>query len=197
MTRQWSINGRFLTQPLTGVQRYAWEVVHALDALVANGDPRAADLHLEILVPPGAARSLPVAAIRTRSVAGPTGQLWEQRALLKAASGGLLSLCNTGPVAHSRQIVCIHDASTRSVPESYAYAFRTLYRFLQPRAVPARGRSYDGFSFLGWRTRALSHCRPLQDQSGSQWTRTCPAMGAPAHARDAPSRWPRYDRDRR
>jgi hypothetical protein len=31
MTRHWSINGRFLSQPLTGVQRYAREIVRELD----------------------------------------------------------------------------------------------------------------------------------------------------------------------
>ena len=32
------INGRFLTQRVSGVQRYATEVVRGLDALLASGD---------------------------------------------------------------------------------------------------------------------------------------------------------------
>ena len=37
MTRLWTINGRFLTQPLTGVQRYARETIAALDRLIDAG----------------------------------------------------------------------------------------------------------------------------------------------------------------
>ena len=132
MTRHWSINGRFLTQPLTGVQRYACEIVRALDELAANKDPLCANLDLELLVPPGEARPLALTAIPTRVVPGQSGHIWEQFSLPSASGRGLLSLCNTGPVQHRRQIFCIHDASTRSVPESYAYPFRTLYRVLQP-----------------------------------------------------------------
>jgi hypothetical protein len=43
-----AINGRFLTQRTTGVQRYAREVVHALDAA---GIP---DVELELICPRGA-----------------------------------------------------------------------------------------------------------------------------------------------
>ena len=35
--RSWTINGRFLTQPVTGVQRYAREIVTALDQLIQEG----------------------------------------------------------------------------------------------------------------------------------------------------------------
>jgi glycosyltransferase involved in cell wall biosynthesis len=53
------------------------------------------------------------------------------------APGGLLSLCNTGPVRHPRHVVCIHDLNSRICPESYSRAFRALYRML----LPAVGRS--------------------------------------------------------
>ena len=36
--RHWAINGRFLTQRMTGVQRYANEIVMALDGLLSEID---------------------------------------------------------------------------------------------------------------------------------------------------------------
>jgi glycosyltransferase involved in cell wall biosynthesis len=137
MVRHWSINGRFLTQPLSGVQRYAQEIVRGLDALVSEGHPLARDIELEVLTPPGAARPLELSAIASRSVGKRGGHAWEQLSLPKAPRGGLVSLANAGPIAARKHIVCIHDVNTRLVPGSYSPQFRALYRIL----VPALGRS--------------------------------------------------------
>jgi glycosyltransferase involved in cell wall biosynthesis len=133
MTRRWSINGRFLAQPVTGVQRYGHEVVRALDALLAGNHPLARDLDLELLMPDGCA--VPdLEVIRPRRIAGKFGgQAWEQLLLPSRLEGrGLLSLCNSGPLSVRRQIVCIHDVNTRAFPASYSRAFRVLYRVLHP-----------------------------------------------------------------
>ena len=137
MARYWSINGRFLTQPLSGVQRYAQEIVRGLDALVSEGHPLAQDLELEVVTPPGAVRPLELNAIGIRSAGRRGGHAWEQLSLPKAPRGGLLSLANAGPVAARKHIVCIHDVNTRLTPTSYSPQFRALYRIL----VPALGRS--------------------------------------------------------
>lgn len=134
--RKWFINGRFLAQPLTGVQRCAHEVVRALDRLIAEGHPWTRDVSLEILAPPGAGPPLLSTAIPVRIVGRGGGHVWEQ-AYLGRIDGGLLSLCNTGPLLNRKQIVCIHDVNTRLVPQSYAPAFRLLYRTL----IPALGRT--------------------------------------------------------
>jgi glycosyltransferase involved in cell wall biosynthesis len=130
MTGKWTINGRFLAQPLSGVQRYAHEVVRALDAIVA--EQLHPDLEIEIVAPADAELSIPLAAICVRKVAGAGGHAWEQAVLPCHAAGGLVSLCNTGPLLHRRQIVCIHDANTRNFPQSYSMRFRLLYRMLLP-----------------------------------------------------------------
>ena len=49
MKRHWSINGRFLTKPVTGVQRYAREILFALDALKGERHALTRDLELEVL----------------------------------------------------------------------------------------------------------------------------------------------------
>ncbi len=133
MARHWSINGRFLSQPSTGVQRYACEIVRALDVLLTNGHPLASMLQIELLVPKGQTIELPLRRIRTRVVIGARGHLWEQLVLPQSLSGGLISLCNTGPIALSKHIVCVHDLNTRLYPASYSLQFRTLYRALLPR----------------------------------------------------------------
>lgn len=139
MRRHWAINGRFLAQPLTGVQRYAREIVRAMDRLLAAHPGIARHLDLELLMPPDAVDDLGLTAIRSRSIGRFGGHPWEQATLPASISGGLLSLCNTGPVLAGKHIVCIHDANTRNFPQSYSPPFRALYRSL----LPALGRSAE------------------------------------------------------
>ncbi len=128
----WLINGRFLSQPASGVQRYAEEIVRALDELVAEQDGRSQRLRLELLCPPGS-RELPgLKSIPCRLVGRGKGHFWEQASLPPFIKGGLLSLGNTGPLAVSKQIVCIHDVNPRVFPESYSRTFRTFYSVLLP-----------------------------------------------------------------
>ena len=140
MTRRWTINGRFLTQKLTGVQRYAREMVSALDRHLALGHPLARDLELEIVAPPGTVNDLALETIGFRIAGRGKGHLWEQIELPHAARGGILSLCNVGPLAARRHIVCIHDVNTRLAPQSYSWKFRALYRALLPAMGAASTR---------------------------------------------------------
>ncbi len=132
MATIWSINGRFVTQPFSGVQRYAHEIVRELDELVSEGHPLADNLILELLVPPHAQNLPQLKSIQIRCCGRGGGHGWEQTMLPSAVRGGLLSLCNTGPVVLSEQIICLHDVNTRVYPESYSFAFRAFYRILLP-----------------------------------------------------------------
>jgi glycosyltransferase involved in cell wall biosynthesis len=130
-----AINGRFLTQRTTGVQRVAGEIVRALDGLV--GEKCAPPIRL--LAPSGTAAPW-LSHITPETVGGGAGQLWEQRVLPRAARGTvLLNLGNTAPLrVGSRQAVVIHDAGVFDTPESYAFAFRSWYRLLH-RALAWQG----------------------------------------------------------
>jgi glycosyltransferase involved in cell wall biosynthesis len=130
-----AVNGRFLTQGMTGVQRFATEITAAADALAARGDWPAARL----LHPPGA-RDAGLRAWRAEAVGSRGGQAWEQVDLPRALHGDVLvNLGNTAPIlAGARQAVVIHDAGAFDTPESYAFAFRTWYRLLQ-RVLARRG----------------------------------------------------------
>jgi len=133
--RQWTINGRFLAQSVTGVQRYGREIVQALDAHLEEGHPLAQDLSLDLLVPRTAGSAPALRHIRVRKTTRLAGHLWEQLILPFSARGGILSLCNTSTVFPRKQIVCVHDLNTRRFPGSYSPAFRCLYFLLIPAVL--------------------------------------------------------------
>lgn len=129
-----AINGRYLTQGMTGVQRFATEIVAAADALAGRGEwPAARVLH------PAGARDAGLSHLRAEAVGRRGGQAWEQIDLPRALHGDVLvNLGNTAPlVVGARQAVVIHDAGAFDTPDSYSFAFRTWYRLLQKRL--ARG----------------------------------------------------------
>lgn len=129
-----AINGRFLTQAMTGVQRFATEIVTAIAALAEAGEaPRP-----RLLAPRGAPESF--AGLKVEIVGARGGQPWEQLELPRAAGDDLLlNLGNTAPLKRGGpQAVVIHDAGAFDTPESYTLAFRTWYRTLH-LALPRTG----------------------------------------------------------
>ena len=127
------INGRFLTQQVTGVQRYAHEVTRALDDLL---DERR-DVSLEILCPELAGPAPIYRNIPVRSVGSGAGHAWEQMVLPRAFRGDAL-FCpgNTAPIASllgkPRVVVCVHDLSYLYFPSAYSLPFRAAYNVLTP-----------------------------------------------------------------
>jgi glycosyltransferase involved in cell wall biosynthesis len=128
--RGWAINGRFLTQRMTGVQRYAHEIVTALDSIISNesGDSP----NIELVIPRLAKGTPPLSKISVHRTSLGSGHLWDQCVLPFYAGAGLLSLGNFGPLFAKRHIVCIHDANTFILPESYSPTFSASYRTLLP-----------------------------------------------------------------
>lgn len=135
------INGRFLTQPMSGVQRYAREIVRALDKR-----PDAADRY--VLLTPVGADDLQLTTLPVHTIPGGRGHLWEQTALAWAARHGrLLSLGGSGPVLHPRQIVVIHDAAVFRHPEHFRRGYAAFHRILGRRlARQARLATVSDFS---------------------------------------------------
>ncbi len=138
------INGRFLSQNLTGVQRYAAEIVKAVDGLLASGQVSAPLSAAEwtVLAPPDASETLALKKIKVRATGRLSGHAWDQVDLARAASGGrLISLANSGPVLHADHIVVIHDAQVFRRPDFFNWRYlavhRTLDRLLARRATIA------------------------------------------------------------
>jgi glycosyltransferase involved in cell wall biosynthesis len=144
--RRWSINGDFTTLKPTGVARYARETTLALDALLAERHPLAEGLAIELLVPRPIRDPLPLKAVPVRLVPEYSRprlpQFWVQAQLPRHVEGGLLSFCNLAPVALKRQIACIHDLHTMTMPESYGRLFRWAHRLI----LPALGRRAAGIT---------------------------------------------------
>ena len=127
------INGRFLSQSLTGVQRYAAEMVKAMDRMLASGEaPRPLlEADWQLLAPPNATAAIDLKYIKTRKVGRQTGHAWDQVDLARAAWGGrLISLANSGPVVHRNQLVVIHDAQVFRRPDFFSRSYLTLHRTL-------------------------------------------------------------------
>src|SRR5687768_15855254 len=106
------VNGRFLTQPVTGVQRVAQQITLALDELACRGacGPGV------VLTPPHA-RSMSCRCFSVSAVGRFSGQMWEQFELPRHARDGLvLNLGNTAPLFRRQQAVFIYDASIYAVP---------------------------------------------------------------------------------
>jgi glycosyltransferase involved in cell wall biosynthesis len=149
-----AINARFLTQSLTGVQRYAVEVVRALDRLLA-GDGRR---RFELVGPPGTPDSLALEHIPLRIVGRLTGHAWEQLELpLHARDRFLVSLCNAGPLWKRDQLVTVHDAAVFDRPEGFSLLFRRWYEILL-RGLAGRVRRLVTVSQFS-RERLSLHCK--------------------------------------
>lgn len=128
--RSFGINGRFLTQRMTGVQRYAYEIVVAIDELLSQGrDPAIA---MRLVLPPGAQNPPSLSNIEICRTRFGSGHAWDQAVLPFYAEAGVLSLGNFGPVLARNHVVCIHDANTFILPESYSRSFGLIYRTLLP-----------------------------------------------------------------
>jgi len=128
----WTVNGRFAAQELTGVQRYAQEILRAMDNILAKDDQIARRLGLQLVVPSGAQYVPSMSNVAVRKTRFGSGHLWDQFILPWHEGAGILSLGNSGPILSPRHIVCIHDANTFIAPESYSRAFRTFYRTFLP-----------------------------------------------------------------
>jgi glycosyltransferase involved in cell wall biosynthesis len=132
--RRYYINGRFLTQKATGVQRFAGEIIKSLDDMIGRGDIDPDQSSFELLTPPEHVRSLDVKHIAIRRVGILSGHRWEQLMLpSRTRDGFLLNLCNTGPLFKHNQLATIHDAGILVRPHDYRLGFRFWYRPMTKR----------------------------------------------------------------
>jgi glycosyltransferase involved in cell wall biosynthesis len=119
------INGRFLTRPATGVDRFAIELLRAWL-------PRFGRAATKALIPPQSeVRNTAGLNLALSEVGTLGGHLWEQFELSSHCGDDmLLSLCNTGPITRHRQLAVLHDAGVMARPRTYSFAFRNWYRWL-------------------------------------------------------------------
>ena len=119
------INGRFLAQTLTGVQRYAREIVSELDKICRGSD-------IEIAVPSDVQENPPYENIRIVRIGGKSGVVWEQTAFsryVRKNRAVSVDLCNSAPL-RGKKIVAVHDVKVKAHPEFFSLKFRAWYSFL-------------------------------------------------------------------
>ncbi|HAT1603502.1 TPA: glycosyltransferase family 4 protein [Raoultella ornithinolytica] len=126
------INGRFLTQQITGVQRFALEISKGLELLHSDMVFLVPDLNALI-------DENYKSIFNIKEIKGGGGHYWEQVTLplflKKNNNPVLINLCNTAPVLYKNQIVTHHDVTYIRYPQSFPFKFRVLYRLLTPLAL--------------------------------------------------------------
>lgn len=133
------LNGRFLLQNITGVQRVEREILVALDKLAQKGLIATPEVLLpakgEIISPPELQK------IQLKRVGKLTGHLWEQIELPKHCKNKVLwCLGNTAPVisllsSGTKLLTMIHDLSYKYFPSAYSWKFRAFYSLLVPLEI--------------------------------------------------------------
>jgi len=106
-------------------------MVRALDIMIDQGQLTPDRITFELLAPRRPRDKLETEHIPLRTVGILSGHSWEQLELpLYTRDGFLINLGNTGPMYKSNQLVTIHDAGTRTMPEAYNRKFRIWYGIL-------------------------------------------------------------------
>ena len=119
------VNGKFLTQRVTGVQRVARELLAALDGLIEKDE-------VLLAVPPETEELPAYKNIKILRTGRLHGNLWEQLSLplvRRKYRATLLNLCNSAPLL-CPGVTCLHDAKIRSRPGDFGLVFRTWYRLM-------------------------------------------------------------------
>lgn len=117
------INGKFMSQTVTGVQRYAREILLELDKIVTKED------NIEVVINADAKDIPKYKNITVKKIGKLSGNLWEQISLplyVIKNRGVCVNLCNMMPIL-TPHIVVIHDVSFKVNPDFYSKKFRMWY----------------------------------------------------------------------
>ena len=127
------INGRFLTQSITGVQRYARELISAFDCILDE----IPSITVTIVTPKKLTEFPAYRNIKVKTVCGFSGHFWEQFILpfhIKRDSI-LFCPCNSAPIISiftRNVIVTIHDLSFKYFPSAYSTLYKGFYNIVTP-----------------------------------------------------------------
>ena len=131
------LNGKFLTRPLSGVQRSAFELIKALDELIDQGVVNCQDISIILIYSGEIINPINLKHIKLLKKGLFKGNLWEQLELPIYSAGNLLvSLCSISTLFKAKQILIVHDASFFVNKEFFSLAFRTWYKI----AIPLIGK---------------------------------------------------------
>jgi glycosyltransferase involved in cell wall biosynthesis len=122
------INTRFLTQKLTGVQRFAIEIAKEIKKITPD---------VVFVSPANIIHKDLAAELGVKIIGNNKGVLWEQvdlpLFLIKANKPLLINLCNVAPLGYKNQIVTLHDMAFFTNSAWFSKNFVRYYKFLIPR----------------------------------------------------------------
>jgi glycosyltransferase involved in cell wall biosynthesis len=120
------INGRFLTQKPTGIQRFSYEICKSLLKEGVN----------IIVLAPKKIRSEYKLDCKIIKFGLLSGVLWEHICLLlyllKFKNPLLVNFGSPGPLFYKNRIVTIHDISFKTNPKWFVWYYSLYYRFITP-----------------------------------------------------------------
>ena len=119
------VNGRFLIHRITGVERYAREILAELDKIVEPNE-------IEMAVPPDTTNIPKYSNIKIVCIGRFHNRLWEHISFplyVKRKKAVSLNLCNTAPLIDPG-IVCIHDMRIKARPRDFKKLFLMWYSIL-------------------------------------------------------------------
>lgn len=123
---EFCIDGRFLAQSITGVQRYAIGIVTAMDSLLGDND------RVTILVPrQRIVTQLSLSHIKIKQIGRLKGHLWTQideMSYVRRHHLPLVSFTGLPPVFRPG-FMTVHDLNFFNMPEAYSWQYRAFYRF--------------------------------------------------------------------
>lgn len=123
------VNARFLTQNITGVQRFALEISKELKKRFED--------KVEFVTHPGIIHYELSQQLQAKTIGINKSHIWEQvdlYAYLKKEGNPLLvSFGYTGPLFYRRQIVTVHDMAFKYYRETFSKSFGFAYNFLVPK----------------------------------------------------------------
>ncbi len=125
------VNGRFLSQRMTGIQRFAYEICCALQQI---GVP------LTIIAPIDIREEYDLSNLSIDIIGGKGSHFWEQVTLpryMRQKHNGhiLLNLSGLSPILYNNNILTIHDISYQLRPRSYSLAYCLYYQLMTPLAA--------------------------------------------------------------
>lgn len=149
------INGRFLAQKVTGVQRVGIELLKALDKMIPPGK-------IEVLTPPQVINHVELKNIKITVVGKKSNHFWVQWVLpryVKKKGGKLLTISGLCPFLMPDYYMA-HDVAFKRYPDAFDIKFRLIYDFVYKIALKRCIRIFTVSEFSKSEICEMYHVNP-------------------------------------
>lgn len=148
------VNARFLTQQVTGVQRFSIELSVRLKRIFGSEISFVAPQNI---IQEDIAEELSVIKVGTH-----IGHFWEQwdlpNYLNRVGKPLLINWGNTGPVMYNNKVTTLHDITFIRYPRTFSFKFRLLYKLLIPQVIRTSKHLFTVSEFSKKKLQAITIC---------------------------------------